>query len=94
MANKVGLRELRQQTSHVMKRVAAGEVVEVTDHGHPIARIVPLRPGTLEQLVLDGAATGAKGYLLDVMDELGLPAPSGGPLLPSGALAKARAEER
>lgn len=95
MSHRVGIRELRQQASLVLRRVAAGEVVEVTDHGHPIARIVPLRPGTLDQLVLEGRASEADGDLLDLMDELGLPAPpeSGHPA-PSEALAALRADER
>ena len=95
MINKVGIRELRQQASAILKRVAAGEVVEVTDHGHPIARIVPLRPSLLDQLVLEGRATEGTGDLLDVMDELGLPMPAApGARLPSEALAELRADER
>ncbi len=93
--NRVGIRELRQQASAVLKRVAGGEVIEVTDHGHPIARIVPLRPGALDQLVLEGRATEATGDLLDLMDELGLPLPpEPGRRPPSQALAELRADER
>src|SRR4030088_273096 len=95
MGNKVGIRELRQQASAVLKRVVGGEVIEVTDHGHPIARIVPLRPGALDQLILEGRATEAVGDLLDVMDELGLPSPAeAGSQLPSQALEELRADER
>ena len=93
--NKVGIRELRQQASAVLRRVAAGEVIEVTDHGHAIARIVPLRPTTLDQLVIEGRATESVDDLLDVMDELGLPQPPApGSMLPSEALAELRADER
>ncbi len=95
MGNRVGIRELRQQASAVLKRVVDGEVIEVTDHGHPIARIVPLRPGVLDQLVLEGRATEATGDLLDLMDELGLPQPAEvGRQMPSQALAELRADER
>lgn len=95
MGNRVGVRELRQQASAVLKRVVDGEVIEVTDHGHPIARIVPLRPGLLDQLVLEGRATEAMGDLLDIMDELGLPQTAeAGHQLPSQALAELRADER
>jgi prevent-host-death family protein len=93
MSNRVGLRELRQHASAVIKRVRGGESVEITDHGHPIARIVPLQPSTLDQLVLDGRATGASVDLLDVLDELGLPQPSQG-RSPSQALDELRADER
>jgi prevent-host-death family protein len=88
---RVGIRELRQQASAILKRVVGGETIEVTDHGHPIARIVPLRPRALAQLVTDGRATGARGDLVDLADELGLPA-SGASA--SAALAELRGDER
>lgn len=94
MSNSVGIRELRQQASSVLKRVKAGEIIEVTEHGHPIARIVPLRTGILEQLTMDGRATAGEGDLLDLLDELSLPAPSVGSVLPSQALTDLRDEER
>lgn len=95
MGNRVGIRELRQQASAVLKRVVDGEVIEVTEHGHPIARIVPLRPGLLDQLVLEGRATEGVDDLLELMDELGLPqASESGRQLPSQALAELRADER
>jgi prevent-host-death family protein len=95
MSNKVGIRELRQQASAVLKRVVGGEVIEVTEHGHPIARIVPLRPSVLDQMVLEGRASESAGDLLDLMDELGLPQPpEAGRQLPSEALAQLRADER
>jgi prevent-host-death family protein len=95
MSNSVGIRELRQQASAVLRRVVAGEVIEVTEHGHPIARIVPLRRSQLDQLVLEGRASEVTGDLLDRMDELGLPAsPESGLLAPSRALAELRADER
>lgn len=88
----VGIRELKQQASAVLRRVVAGEVVEVTDHGHPIARIVPLEPGLLRQLVRDGRATEPAGDLLDLAEEMGLPVAVGSS--PSAALAQLRADER
>ena len=94
MSNSVGLRELRQQAGAVLRRVARGEAVDVTDHGHPIARIVPLRPSVIEQLVLEGRATPAVGDLLDAAEEAGLPRAARGPLFPSDALAELRRDER
>ncbi|HZI98707.1 MAG TPA: type II toxin-antitoxin system prevent-host-death family antitoxin [Actinomycetales bacterium] len=94
MRNSVGIRDLRQQASAVLRRVVAGETVEVTDHGHPIARLVPLRNGVLDQMVLEGRATQAVGDLLDVAGEMGLPVAAGGPRLPSSALAEMRRDER
>ncbi len=85
---------MRQQASAILKRVVQGEVIEVTDHGHPIARIVPLRPGVLAQMVTEGRATGAGGDLVDLAETLGLPAHGAGPVLPSVALEELRADER
>jgi prevent-host-death family protein len=94
MGNSVGIRELRQQTSAVLRRVVAGEVVEVTEHGHPIARIVPLRTGVLEQLVLEGRATDAEDDLVDLLEDMRLPVEVAAGRLPSEALAELRADER
>ncbi len=94
MSNTVGVRELRQQASAVLKRVVAGEVIDVTEHGHPIARIVPLRRGVVEQLVLEGRASEAEGDLVDLLDDLGLPAVPVGQVPPSAALEELRAGER
>lgn len=94
MSTRVGIRELRQQASAVLRRVVGGETIDVTDHGHPIARIVPLRPGIIDQMVLDGRATEARGDLIDLADQMGLPADASGPVLPSVALAQLRSDER
>ncbi len=40
----VGLRELRQQASDLMRRVEAGEEVTITVAGRPSARLVPVSP--------------------------------------------------
>jgi prevent-host-death family protein len=89
--HQVGVRELRDNVSSVLRRVAAGEPIEVTDHGHPIARIVPLRyRNAVDQLVAEGRATAADG---DLLDEDPLPPPPGAPS-GSEALAELRADER
>ena len=83
----VGVRELRQNLSVYLRRVEAGEALEVTDRGRPVAMLVPLRkPSTVvERLVAAGRATNREGDLAD----LGLP--SGGV---SSALSDALARER
>ncbi|WP_433601248.1 type II toxin-antitoxin system Phd/YefM family antitoxin [Nocardia sp. CA-135953] len=51
----VGIRELRDNLSRHLTEVRAGHTVTVTDHGRPIARIVPVgRPTRLEQLRAEG----------------------------------------
>jgi prevent-host-death family protein len=40
----VGLRELRQNASELVRRVEAGEEIAITVAGRPGARLVPVRP--------------------------------------------------
>jgi prevent-host-death family protein len=41
----VGMRDLKQRASQIVRSVQeTGEPVEVTRHGRPVARIVPLAP--------------------------------------------------
>jgi prevent-host-death family protein len=40
----VGLRELRQDASDLVRRVEAGEEITITVSGRPSARLVPARP--------------------------------------------------
>jgi len=88
---KVGIRELRQNATAVLRRVAAGEVVEVTDRGRAVARIVPVHEASwLEQLQTEGRASRATGDLLDVKP---MPRIAGKPFL-SEILADMRADER
>jgi prevent-host-death family protein len=52
---RVGIRELKQNASAVVRRVARGESLEVTEHGRPVARLVPILPaGGIEQLIVEG----------------------------------------
>lgn len=57
----VGVRELRDNLSRHMAEVRAGRTVTVTDHGKPIARIVPIgRLTKLEQLREEGRIQPAR----------------------------------
>lgn len=50
----VGVRELRQSASKLLDRVKAGSVVEITEHGVPIARLVPITKSLYEEYVEAG----------------------------------------
>lgn len=51
----VGVRELRDGLSRHLAEVRSGRTLTVTDHGRPIARIVPVgQPTKLEQLRAEG----------------------------------------
>lgn len=56
----VGIRELRDGLSRHLALVREGYAITVTDHGRPIARIVPVdAPTRLEQLIASGKVTPA-----------------------------------
>ena len=38
---RIGVRELRQNASKYLARVALGETIEVTDRGRAVARLIP-----------------------------------------------------
>ena len=50
MAERAGIRELRQYLSRYVDRVKAGETIEVTEHGRLVAALVP-RTELEDQLV-------------------------------------------
>jgi prevent-host-death family protein len=52
--NTVGIRELRQNLSAVLKRVQAGERLVVTDRNKPVALLGPIPEDPLERAVAEG----------------------------------------
>lgn len=54
--SRIGIRELREDLSRVIRRVRAGQSLEVTDRGEPVARLVPVGPrsGALADLIAEG----------------------------------------
>jgi prevent-host-death family protein len=88
----VGIRELRQRASEVLRRVEAGESIEVTDRGRPVAVLAPL-PATssLERLRASGDLDEARESLAGLPEPLALPA---GAEAPSTVLARLRRDER
>jgi len=73
-AGRVGVRELRQNLSVYLDRVMAGETLEVSARGRPVAVLAPLpQPSSLvERLVASGRARMATRRLSDLPP---LPAP-------------------
>ena len=64
--DRIGVRELRQQASAILRRVAAGETVEVTDRGRTVAVLVRAMPSGLARLEQEGLLRRAEGDLLGV----------------------------
>ena len=88
---RVGIRELRQRASEYLRRVEAGETIEVTDRGRPVALLTPIpEAAPLERLRASGDLYERKGAL----DELPLPLElSAGQEAPSSVLERLRADE-
>jgi prevent-host-death family protein len=64
---RIGVRELQQHASGVLRRVRAGEEIEVTERGHPVAMLIPQRGGNaLEMLRGAGRVTPAEGDVLEL----------------------------
>lgn len=58
---EVGVRDLRDGLSRHLATVRDGHTITVTDHGRPVARIVPVdAPTKLEQLIAEGKVTPAR----------------------------------
>jgi prevent-host-death family protein len=88
----IGVRELRQQASRYLRDVQAGETIEVTDRGRPVARLVPVPQGTtVEELAASGRLTLGVGDALDIGAPL---EPAAGKPPASEILSKIRADER
>lgn len=79
----VGIRELRTNLSRYVEQVKTGEEIVVTDHGKPVAKLVPLNgERKIDRLIREGVViparsrTGwlpepikAKGALSDIVIE-------------------------
>jgi prevent-host-death family protein len=49
-----GVRELRQSASQILDQVKNGLVVEITEHGVPVARLVPIKNSLYEEYIESG----------------------------------------
>lgn len=90
--SRVGIRELRQRASELLRRVADGETIQITDRGRPVALLTPLpEAAPLERMRTSGEIVPAEGDLADLPDPLE-PEPTAE--LPSAVLARLRRDER
>ena len=88
----VGVRELRQRASELLRLVERGESIEITDRGRPVALLGPLPRGSqLERLRHMGEVRCAEGDIDDLPEPLPL---EPGHQAPSVVLAGLRSDER
>jgi len=92
MTKAVGIRELRQNASEILRRVETGITLDVTSRGRTVARLVPVRQTRArDRLIAQGRLVPASRDALD----LGAPLrPKRGGPTPSDALRRAREDER
>jgi prevent-host-death family protein len=86
---RIGVRELRQHASRYLDRVAHGEMLEVTDRGRPVARLVPVTTDSWTDLIASGKVTPAEDAT-DITEEM----PGDYEVDASAVLAAMRSEER
>ncbi|MCC6619304.1 MAG: type II toxin-antitoxin system prevent-host-death family antitoxin [Chloroflexi bacterium] len=87
-----GVRELRQRASELLRRVEAGETIEITDRGRPVAILAPLpdqRP--IDYLRSTGDLVASRGRVGDLPEPLLL---ASGVEPPSRVLERLRRDER
>jgi len=88
----VGVRELRQRASELLRLVEQGETVEITDRGRPVALLGPIPTGTpLERMRAAGELEPASEDPDDLAEPLTL---GPGVETPSSVLRRMRSDER
>lgn len=87
----VGVRELRQRASELLRRVEGGETIEITDRGRPVAVLSPLPDDPLDPSRASVELRDSDRDLADLPDPLPLPA---GAETPASVLARLRRDER
>ena len=73
--DSIGIRELKQNASEVIAKVARGKHLIVTDRGRPVAQLIPLQKSRIDDLIESGQLSAASSSI----DDLPLPlrAPEG-----------------
>ena len=88
----VGIRELRQRASELIRQVERGETIEITDRGRPVAVLAPLAdPGPTQRLLASGELVSGDAAFGDLPEPMELEA---GQEAPSSVLARLRADDR
>ena len=91
----IGIRQLQQHASAVIRDVKAGASIEVTERGRVVARIIPAAAASrFAQLVAEGMVQGdGRGLAEDIASEPPVQPRARAPL-PSEVLSELRAHER
>jgi prevent-host-death family protein len=90
LATRIGIRELRDTLTQTIRRVRAGETIEVTHDGEPVAVLSPYRRDRIEQLIASGRVTAPTRPLYPLPKRF----PVTGPMTASEALEEDRSSDR
>jgi prevent-host-death family protein len=60
VVESVGVRELRQSASQLLDQVKDGASIEITEHGVPIARLIPITQSLYEEYLESGRIIAAR----------------------------------
>ena len=68
MVDEVGVRELRQHASALLDRVSTGVTIQITNHGRPVAQLVPIsgQHHGRTDLIASGELQPGRGNVLGV----------------------------
>jgi prevent-host-death family protein len=66
MPEQIGIRELRDKLTATIRRVRAGETIEITHHREPVAVLAPVRRNRIDALVRSGELTRGKPLNLPI----------------------------
>ena len=87
LRDRVGIRKLRENLTATLRRVRAGESLEITHDGVPVALLTPLPSGRIARLLAGGEVTRERP-----LDAPLRRSPVTGPITASEALEEDRAE--
>ena len=91
----VGIRQLQQHASAVIREVKAGEIIEITERGRPVARIVPATPmSRWDQMIADGRLIPPKQSMAESLRKFPPTPLAPGQISMSEALRQLREHER
>lgn len=85
----MGIRQLRDTLTQTIRRVRAGEAVEITHDGDPVAMLVPYPDDRVTRLIVSGRATAPRPLIRPIKTF-----PVTGPMTASEALEEDRSAER
>jgi prevent-host-death family protein len=76
MGNSIGIRELKNRLSEVIRRIREGETMTITDRGHPVAVLMPIEDKSQDEILRMLVKTGKIAWSGEQGNPAGCP---GGP---------------